>query len=122
MTRQSLLNRTLRLLFKPKALIPIMLKRDKHLRSADFFEVDKYPVITFESTSFKNGQLTGNLLLRGITKPIALDVTQIGEGDDPWGGYSSGFEGQANVKATDFGLPGWVDDIAVSLQVESVRQ
>jgi polyisoprenoid-binding protein YceI len=97
-------------------------ERDKHLRSADFFEVNKYPVIAFESTSFKNGQLVGNLSLRGITKSITLDVIQIGEGDDPWGGYRSGFEGEVNLKATDFGLPGWVGDVAVSLQVEGVRQ
>ena len=84
--------------------------------------MNKYPVIAFESTSFKNGQLVGNLSLRGITKSITLDVIQIGEGDDPWGGYRSGFEGEVNLKATDFGLPGWVGDVAVSLQVEGVRQ
>jgi polyisoprenoid-binding protein YceI len=97
-------------------------ERDKHLRSADFFEVDKYPVIAFESTSFKDGKLAGNLSLRGVTKPVTLNVTQIGEGDDPWGGYRSGFEGEVNLKAADFGFPGWVGDVAVTLQVEGVRQ
>lgn len=97
-------------------------ERDKHLRSADFFEVDKYPVISFESTSFKDGKLAGNLSLRGVTKPVTLDVVQVGEGDDPWGGYRSGFEGEVNLKASDFGFPGWVGDVAVSLQVEGVRQ
>jgi polyisoprenoid-binding protein YceI len=97
-------------------------ERDKHLRSADFFEVNKYPVITFESTSFKNGKMVGYLSLHGVTKPVTLDVTHIGEGDDPWGGYRSGFEGEVSVKAIDFGLPGWVGDVAVTLQVEGVRQ
>ncbi|MFT4607101.1 MAG: polyisoprenoid-binding protein YceI [Urechidicola sp.] len=97
-------------------------ERDKHLRSTDFFEVNKYPVIVFESTSFKNGKLTGNLSMHGITKPVTLDVTHIGEGDDPWGGYRSGFEAEVNLKAADFGLPGWVGDVAVTLQVEGVRQ
>jgi polyisoprenoid-binding protein YceI len=96
-------------------------ERDKHLRSADFFEVDKYPVIAFESTSFKNGKLMGNLSLRGVSKPVTLDVAHIGEGDDPWGGYRSGFEGEVSVKAADFGLPGWLGDVTVTLQVEGVR-
>ena len=97
-------------------------ERDKHLRSADFFEVDKYPVIEFESTSFKGGKLAGNLSLHGVTKPVTLDVTHVGEGDDPWGGYRSGFEGTVNVKAADFSMPAWVGDVAVTLHVEGVRQ
>lgn len=97
-------------------------ERDKHLRSADFFEVDKYPVIGFVSTSFENGKLTGDLSMHGITKSVTLDVTHVGEGDDPWGGYRSGFEGEVNVKAADFGMPGWVGDVEVTLNIEGVRQ
>jgi polyisoprenoid-binding protein YceI len=111
-----------KVIIQAKSLDTNHAERDKHLRSADFFEVDKYPVIAFESTSFKSGQLVGNLSLRGITKSVALDVTKIGEGDDPWGGYRSGFEGEVSLKATDFGLPDWVGDVAVSLQVEGIRQ
>ena len=97
-------------------------ERDKHLRSADFLEVNKYPVIGFESTSFENDKLTGNLSIHGVTKAVTLDVKHVGEGDDPWGSYRSGFEGSVNVKAADFGMPAWVGDVAVTLHVEGVRQ
>ena len=97
-------------------------ERDKHLRSADFFDVGKYPVIQFDSTGFKNGKLNGNLSIHGVTKMVALDVKHVGEGDDPWGGYRSGFEGSVSVKAAEFGMPGWVGDVEVTLVVEGVRQ
>ena len=66
-------------------------ERDKHLRSGDFLDVDKYPTITFNSTGFDGSTLKGDLNLHGVTKNVAIDVKQIGEGKDPWGGYRSGF-------------------------------
>lgn len=101
-------------------------ERDKHLRSADFFEVTKYPTITFESTGYKassgGDKLMGNLTIRGITKPVTIDVKHIGEGKDPWGGYRSGFQGDVKVKASDYGMPDWVGEVEISLNVEGVRQ
>ena len=66
-------------------------KRDKHLRSGDFFDVEKHPTLSFESTSgvteMKNnrGKLAGNLTIHGVTKPVVFDVTFRGQGKDPWG-------------------------------------
>lgn len=82
--------------------------RDKHLRSADFLNVDKYPTATFKSTKYegdeKGGTLTGDLTLMGVTKSISFEITKIGEGKDPWGGYRAGFEGKYNLKRADFGM------------------
>ena len=97
-------------------------ERDKHLRSSDFFDADKYPTITFNSTSFDGKTLKGDLNLHGVTKNISIDVKHIGEGDDPWGGYRSGFEGSVTLKASDYGMPEWVGDIEVELNIEGVRQ
>ena len=84
-------------------------KRDKHLRSADFFEVDKYPQATFVSTGVKvtgegKAQVMGNLTLKGVTKPVTLDVTHIGAGKDPWGGFRRGFEATTQIALADYGI------------------
>ena len=86
-------------------------ERDKHLRSADFFDVAKYPTITFDSTGYVAGangdMLKGTLSMHGVTKDIEIAVSQIGEGKDPWGGYRNGFEGNIVLKAADYGMPAW---------------
>ena len=96
--------------------------RDKHLRSADFFDTSKYPKITFASTAFTGDTLTGDLSMHGVTKSITMKTRHIGEGKDPWGGYRSGFEGSVTINAPEFGLPDYVGDIEVLLNVEGVRQ
>ena len=106
-------------------------ERDKHIRNDDFLDVDEYPTARFESTSFSlnddgTGQLQGNFTLRGITKPITIDVTKIGEGKDPWGGYRAGFSGTAEFKMKDFGIPKYLgpasETVYLNLNVEGVRQ
>ena len=101
-------------------------ERDKHLRGSGYFDVETYPSITFASSSSAGsstrGVLTGNLSLRGVSQTIAIDVSKIGEGDDPWGGYRSGFEGSVILDAGDYGLPAWIGDVEVYLVVEGVRQ
>ncbi|MBT5152939.1 MAG: hypothetical protein HON77_16265 [Gammaproteobacteria bacterium] len=101
-------------------------ERDKHLRGSGYFDVETYPSITFASSNYAGsadgGVLTGNLNLRGVSKTIAIDVKKIGEGDDPWGGYRSGFEGTVILDAGDYGLPAWIGDVEVYLVVEGVRQ
>jgi len=67
-------------------------ERDKHLRSKDFFHVDEYPEARFVSTGYEdkgNGQgiMTGDLTLRGVTKSITLEISQMESGKDPWGNY-----------------------------------
>jgi len=108
-------------------------ERDKHLRSADFFDVAEFPKATFTSTSFKdNGDgtavLTGNFTLRGVTKAIAFDVKQIGAGKDPWGGFRRGFEGSTTLHLSDYnmlkgGMLGPVaENVELFFSIEGVRQ
>lgn len=83
--------------------------RDKHLRSPDFFNVDKYPTATFVSKSFKElgggkAKLTGTFKLNGVTRDITIDVTEVGAGPDPWGGYRRGFEGTTTLKIADYNI------------------
>lgn len=84
-------------------------ERDKHLRSDDFLNVDKFPEAKFVSTSYAEGSdgkatLKGNLTLHGVTKEVVLDIAQVGAGKDPWGGFRRGFEGQTRIALKDFGI------------------
>ena len=67
-------------------------------------------------------KLMGVLTMHGVTKAVTIDVNHVGEGADPWGGYRSGFEGNITLKVGDFGMPEWVGDVQISLNVEGVRQ
>jgi polyisoprenoid-binding protein YceI len=83
--------------------------RDNHLKSADFFEVDKYPEIKFNSTSVKKVtdekyKLNGDLTIKGITKPIELDVIYGGQIKDPWGNIRAGFNVKGVLNRFDYGL------------------
>jgi polyisoprenoid-binding protein YceI len=84
-------------------------ERDKHLRSADFFDVAKFPKASFVSTGYEDkgdgkGVLKGDLTLRGITREVTIDVNQIGTGKDPWGGYRRGFEGHTTLHLSDYNM------------------
>ncbi len=84
-------------------------ERDKHLRSDDLLNVAKHPTATFESTSVKStgegtADITGNLTLNGVTKPVVIAARFIGEGKDPWGGYRAGFEGSTTLTLKDFDI------------------
>ncbi|TXH67407.1 MAG: YceI family protein [Thiothrix sp.] len=84
-------------------------ERDKHIRSKDFFEVEKFPEAKFVSTAYKpngdgTGTLTGDLTLKGVTKPLEVKVHEIGAGKDPWGGFRRGFEGTAKFALADYGI------------------
>ena len=104
-------------------------ERDKHLREEDFLNVAKYPEATFASTQYNgdanSGTLEGILTLHGVSKPIAIDVTFIGEGDDPWGGYRAGFEGSVTIRRSDFGmmydLGPKSDEMQLDLYIEGCR-
>jgi len=106
-------------------------ERDKHLKGGDFFDVSKYPEATFVSTGLSmnadgTAQLNGDFTLRGVTKPIAIDVTKIGEGKDPWGGYRAGFRGTTKITMADYGMTFNLGPSAtqaeLTLNVEGVRQ
>lgn len=104
--------------------------RDKHIKSPDFLDTKQYPEITFTSTAYNGsateGVLTGDLTLHGVTKKVDLDIVKIGEGQDPWGNYRSGFNGTVTIKRSDFGvdqmLGGIGDEIKVELFIEGIRK
>lgn len=83
--------------------------RDTHLRTADFFETDKHPQLTFRSTEVEklddeNFKLHGDLTLKGITKPVALNVEYNGIAKDPWGGERAGFVVTGKISRSAFGV------------------
>ena len=78
--------------------------RDAHLKSADFFDVENNPTITFRSTELKGDTLHGELTINGITKPVELDFTYEGAATDPFGIYRAGFTGETKISRKEFGL------------------
>jgi polyisoprenoid-binding protein YceI len=83
--------------------------RDGHLRSNDFFAMEEHPTLRFESTDItKVGdtqfQVTGDLTIRGVTKPVTLDLEFTGSAVDPWGNTRVGFEGSTEINRKDWGL------------------
>ena len=82
--------------------------RDAHLRSGDFFDVENNGPMTFTSTGVENGGkgllVTGDLTIKGVTKPVTLDVEFFGTETDPWGGTRAGFEGTATISRKDWGI------------------
>ena len=111
--------------------------RDGHLKSADFFDVENYPEITFTGTSFKkideeNYQLKGVLTIKGVSKEIAFDVEFGGINKDPWGNEKAGFSINGKINRKDWGLnwnaaleTGGVlvsDEVKISAEVQFVKQ
>ena len=82
--------------------------RDGHLRSADFFDVENYPTITFASTGvrYEGGDflVDGQLTIKDVTKPVTFDVDFGGFGTDPWGNYKAGATAKTVIDREDFGL------------------
>jgi polyisoprenoid-binding protein YceI len=83
--------------------------RDTHLRSPDFFDVEKYPRIHFVSTAIKSRgssefQVTGDLTIRDVTRSVEMDVVSEGSGRDPWGNDRAGFSASLRIDRRDFGL------------------
>ena len=83
-------------------------QRDEHLKSADFFDAEQFPTLSFQSTAFtKNNEtynLMGNLTLKGVTLPINLAVEYNGIATDPWGNVKAGFELTGKLNRKDYGL------------------
>jgi polyisoprenoid-binding protein YceI len=113
-----------------------MAQRDEHLRSGDFFDVEKFPTLEFKSRKVvRDGdalKVTGDLTIRGITREVLLDVTSHGRQIDPWGGERAGFEATGKIKRSDFGLTwnqaletGGVavsDEVKIAIDIELVKQ
>jgi polyisoprenoid-binding protein YceI len=106
-------------------------ERDKHLRSADFLNVSKFPNATFNSTKIvekegDNFDLHGMLTLNGVSKEVVIAAEKMGEGSDPWGGYRAGFAGSTSFALKDFGinydLGPASSTVYLDLTVEGIRQ
>ena len=112
-------------------------KRDAHLRSADFFDVEKYPTLHFVSTSARergeNLELKGDLTIHGVTREVTLKVSEITpQSTDPWGKQRVGATATAKIRRSEFGMvwnaaleTGGVvvgDEITINLEVELVRE
>lgn len=110
--------------------------RDNHLRSADFFDVEQFPTITFVSTKSeqRDGQwfLVGDFTMRGVTQEVAIPFEFHGSGQDPWGSQRAGFSGELTVNRKDYGIE-WNktldvggmmlgDEVDIELEVEAVEQ
>ncbi|MBI2391438.1 MAG: YceI family protein [Deltaproteobacteria bacterium] len=111
-------------------------KRDGHLRSADFFDAETHPKMTFASKRIDKTQGTllvvGDLTIHGVTKEVALDVEETGRGKDPWGNERVGFSAKTSINRADYGLTwnaaletGGVlvgEKVEISIEVEAVKQ
>lgn len=109
--------------------------RDKHLRTADFFEVEKYPTLTFKSTRVERKRndtlfLYGDLTLKGVTKPVTLPFTLKGAVKDPRGNTRIGIEAETKINRRDFGInygnafAGGLDvgnEVTVKLRLEALQ-
>jgi polyisoprenoid-binding protein YceI len=111
--------------------------RDKHLKTGDFFEVEKYPEITFKSKSIKPAgkdkyNVTGDLTMHGVTKQVTLPVTFLGQAKDPWGNTRAGFETETTLNRKDYGIV-WNkaldnggallgDDVKIAINLETVQK
>ena len=110
-------------------------QRDAHLKSADFFDVEHFPAITFKSTRIVGDasafNLTGDLTIHGVTREVTLEAVSEGRGKDPWGGERAGFSAHTRIKRSDFGLTwnqlletgGFAvgDEVKIALDVEAVK-
>lgn len=111
--------------------------RDGHVRSADFFDVENYPQLTFQSTEITKKRedeynVTGNVTLHGVTRQETFTVTYEGASTDPWGNEKAGFSGEGVLKRSDYGLTynaaletgGFLigEDIKFSIDIEAAKQ
>ena len=106
-------------------------KWDAHMKNEDFFNVEEYPEMTFKSTNVEvtgenTANVTGDLTLLGVTKPVTLQVTHNKSGPSPMGSeYKSGFSATGSLKRSEFGMnygiPNVGDDVEIRIEVEAIR-
>lgn len=109
--------------------------RDSHLRSADFFDVEKIPTLTFRSTRIQrvadgSFAVTGDLTIHGVARSVRFDVSLLGKAKDPWGNHRIAFEAETTINRKDFGLTwnaaletgGFLvgDEVKISVSVQAV--
>ena len=111
--------------------------RDAHLRSNDFLAMEEYPEVTFKTTKVEPGaggqfRVTGDLTIRGVTKPVTLELEYLGSTTDPWGKQRLGFEGGTRINRRDWGVnwnttleAGGVvvsDNVDLEIEIEAVKE
>lgn len=105
-------------------------KRDDHLRSPDFFNANQFPKITFKSRSLTptaNGfDVTGDLTMHGVTRPVVIPLRKLKEGQGPFGAYRSGLFAQFAVKRSEYGMSQKLDlvgdAVTLTVAIEGIRQ
>jgi polyisoprenoid-binding protein YceI len=108
--------------------------RDNHLKSPDFFDAAQFPVLSFEATGYNaaSEKVNGNLTIKGVTKPVTLDVEYNGVNKDPWGNEKAGFSLSGKINRKDWGL-NWnaaletggmlvSEDVRLNAEVQFVKQ
>lgn len=109
-------------------------QRDNHLKSADFFDAEKFAALEFNADKFNatTGKVSGNLTIKGISKPVELDVEFAGTNKDPWGNEKAGFTISGKINRKDWGL-NWnaaletggmlvSEDVRIHAEVQLVKQ
>ena len=112
-------------------------KRDGHLRSPDFLDVEQFPYLTFKSTRVEqiddsHAKLIGDLTIRDVTKPVVLNFEYAGQAKTPWGATSAGFSARTKINRKDWNLNwnvaletgGWLvgDQITINIDLELIKQ
>lgn len=106
-------------------------KRDEHVKSPDMLNAKQFPTITYKSTAVKklddtHFELTGDLTMHGVTKPVTAKLEKIGQATDPKGGERIGGETTFTIKRSDYGMPGMQgalgDDITITVAIEAIKQ
>ena len=112
-------------------------RRDDHLRSADFFNAEAYPTMTFKSKQVKvlddmHADLVGDLTIKGVTHEVKMEVEFVGKAKNPFGKFAYGFTGVTRINRKDWGLTwnvaletgGWLvsDEIEISIEIELVNE
>ena len=124
-------NNSIEMQVSAKNIYTAVKKRDNHLRSPDFFDTGKYPLISFKSKSAKkidstSFEISGDLSLLDKTRPLTVKVVQTGQGKDPWGNFRRGFETTFSIKRSDFGMGFMLnvasDEIQVTVSLEGIKQ
>ena len=112
-------------------------QRDNHLRSADFFDVETYPQMTFRSTRIEavggdEYKVYGDMTIKDVTREVVFEVSNEGQGQDPWGGQRWGISATARLNRKDFGLTwnvaletgGWLvgDEVKIAIELQLVQE
>lgn len=99
-------NSSIKVIIKTDSIHTGNADRDGHTKGEDFFDVANYPEMIFEATDadVENGKLTGDLTIKGVTKPVTLDVEIFGTEEDPFGNVRTGFEATTKINRKDFGV------------------